>query len=75
MLGEKVRMYTMKTLAYSSRGGYMNKVSKKITDEEIKSVYNFIEDYILENHKLCSVSEILKALNLSEKNVEEYLAS
>ena len=52
----------------------MNKVLKKIPDEEIESVYNFIEDYILENHKLCSVSEILKALNLSEKKCRKILS-
>lgn len=35
--------------------------------QEIENVYKFIEDYIFENHKLCSVNEIINALKISKR--------
>ena len=41
--------------------------------EELNEVYNSIEDYILENHKLCSLNEILKTTSLSRKKCRRIL--
>ena len=51
----------------------MDEVQRKITQEELNEVYNSIEDYILENHKLCSLNEILKTTSLSRKKCRRIL--
>jgi len=39
----------------------------------MEDVYRFIEDYILENHKLCSISEIVNSLKISRKGCARVL--
>lgn len=42
-------------------------MTKKNPDEEnIKLVYNSIEDYFMENHRLCSLKDVINSTNLSK---------
>ena len=46
---------------------------RPITESEMNDVFNAIEDYIHENHKLCSIEEITKLTSLSRKRCDEIL--
>lgn len=52
----------------------MKKAGKKMDEEELKTVYNAIEDHVFEHHKLCSITDISQQSGLTEskcrKNVE-----
>lgn len=41
--------------------------------ENIELVYNSVEDYILENHKLCSLKDVVNCTNLSESKCRKIL--
>ena len=45
----------------------MARKTKRIDKNAMEEVYRFIEDYIFENHKLCSVNEIANYLKISRK--------
>ncbi|MEE9376510.1 MAG: hypothetical protein V3V33_00555, partial [Candidatus Lokiarchaeia archaeon] len=54
----------------------MPKQYKNLDQEEIERVYNAIENSIIENHKLQSIKEILKEMDISNdhfKKAIEYL--
>ncbi|MEA2065698.1 MAG: hypothetical protein U9O65_01130, partial [Thermotogota bacterium] len=55
----------------------MKKAGKKMDGEELKAVYNAIEDHVFEHHKLCSITDISQQSGLTEskcrKNVEYLL--
>jgi len=52
----------------------MKKAGKRMDGEELKTVYNAIEDHVFEHHKLCSITDISQQSGLTEskcrKNVE-----
>lgn len=50
-----------------------NKKSK-LTNDELDAVYNSMEDYIFENHKLCSITEINENTGISKSKCKQILS-
>ena len=46
---------------------------KNLNKEDIELVYNSVEDYILENHKLCSLKDVVNSTSLSESKCRKIL--
>jgi len=46
---------------------------KNLKKEDVELVYNSIEDYILENHKLCSLKDVVNSTNLSDNKCRKIL--
>ncbi|RLA83547.1 MAG: hypothetical protein DRG31_06040 [Deltaproteobacteria bacterium] len=46
---------------------------QKINRDVAENVYRFIEDYIFENHKLCSTSDIVNALKMPRRKCDKVL--
>ncbi len=46
---------------------------KNLNKEDNELVYNSVEDYILEHHKLCSLKDVVNSTNLSESRCRKIL--
>ena len=51
----------------------MVRKTQTVNRDVMEDVYRFIEDYILENHKLCSISEIVNSLKISRRRCTRVL--
>ncbi|MHA1755338.1 MAG: FaeA/PapI family transcriptional regulator [Promethearchaeota archaeon] len=52
----------------------MNRNKKMPLSEEIEEVFNTLEEFIMENHSLCSLADIADGANLSKKRCKNILA-
>ncbi|RLI39357.1 hypothetical protein DRO64_10640 [Candidatus Bathyarchaeota archaeon] len=51
----------------------MARKTQTVERDVIEDVYRFIEDYIFENHKLCSISEIINSLKIARRRCDRIL--
>lgn len=42
---------------------------KNLNKEDNELVYNSVEDYIFEHHKLCSLKDVVNSTNLSKRGM------